>query len=244
MKTKKYYLILVAVTGILSAPALAEVEPTQTYESALIGRANPALAEIRLLRVVIESLGTEAGKVGLDLTDLQDKVESKLKEAGIEVFVPEEGVKYRLPIVSLLEVCLEIHKVSGSQQYVFRIQTSLSQDVRLRERDLHIRAHVWKTQPAMQTVLKGTLPIKITNIVLQQVQSFILAYQVADPPDKEHLDNKVGQTVSQTTQKQQSKPAAKPITAQYNYLASKNSKVFHSSDCSSAKRIKQTNLII
>jgi len=87
------------------------------------------------------------------------------------------------------------------------------------------------------------MPAKVTNVVLEHIEAFIHAYIAANPPDKQSSDAKTTDTVSQTAQRQQAKPAAKPAVAKYNYDASKNSKVFHNPECSSAKRILQKNLI-
>jgi hypothetical protein len=239
MKTEKRYLIL-AVVGILCVPVLGEVELLPLEDKPiLLGQPNPALAEIKLLRVVIASTSAEAGKDGLDTMILQTEVEGRLKEAGIEVFVPEKDVIYRLPLLSKLEVYLEIVNVADLHQCVFWVQTLLSQHVRLKEQPLNIRADVWKTKPVMQKVSAESMPAAVTSAVLGQVEAFIHAYLAANPPNKRPCDANDISIVPQ----EQLKPAVKPAVAKYKYVASKNSKVFHRPDCSSAKRIKPENLI-
>jgi hypothetical protein len=245
MKTKKYYLILVAVTGILSAPALAQVETTQIYESALIGRANPALVGVEKVYIELRS-ELRISHVGITtLEDIHKKVQNKLDRAGIKIY-PRPFLDANVKPFSVPELRIDIAtlKLEDFQQIVFRIQTSLARMVNLPKHRFEIRVDVWSTEPIMQAASVENMPDLVTNVVLEQVEAFICACLAANPPEKQPLEAQTSDAVSQTTQKRQSKPAAKPVTAQYNYLASKNSKVFHRSDCSSAKRIKPENLVI
>jgi hypothetical protein len=74
---------------------------------------------------------------------------------------------------------------------------------------------------------------------LQQVDSFVESYLAANPQGGQAP---AANNVS-IAPKEQVKPAAKPAVAKYEYVASKNSKVFHKPECSSAKRILQKNLV-
>lgn len=75
----------------------------------------------------------------------------------------------------------------------------------------------------MQAVSIQNMPVAVTNVVLEQVEAFIHAYLAANPKGV--------------------KLSAKSAAAEYKYIASKNSKVFHKPDCSSAKKIKLENLV-
>jgi len=131
-------------------------------------------------------------------------------------------------------------KLKDLQQYVYCIQTSLATKVSLsNEPPLCIKADVWKTEPAMQTVPVQSMPAAVTSAVLEHVEAFIHAYLAANPQTGQLSDvNNVSEAA-----KEQVKPAAKATPAEYKYVASKNSKVFHRPDCSSAKRIKPENLV-
>lgn len=238
MGTKKYYLILAVVTGILCIPALGEVERPRFDEQGLLGRANPTLAGIEQLYVSIVPPDTEPNKDSLVREELQSKVEHKLKKAGIKYVKPRSLPKPELRIY------IDMLKLPDSQKYVFRIQTTLARTVTLpAQRNLHLPADVWKTEPVMRAASVQSMPAEVTAVVLEQVEAFINCYMVANPPDKQPADAGTSGTASLTMPKEQSKPPAKPAVAEYKYVASKNSKVFHRPDCSSAKRILPKNLV-
>ena len=249
MKTEKYYLILGVVTGILSVSALARVElPLPTDESFLIGLSHPELAWIERLNVIVVPPDSEPNKNGLVWKELQAKIESKLKEAGIKIVdaIEEEDISRRSLGIPDLRVDIDMLKLKDLQQYVFHIQTSFARSLNLfpsQARLTLIKSDVWKARAVMQVVSVENMPAEVTNVVLEQVETFICAYVVANPPDKQPADARTTDTVSQTAQRQQAKPAAKPAVAKYKYVASKNSKVFHKPECSSAKRILPKNLV-
>ena len=132
-------------------------------------------------------------------------------------------------------------KLEDLQQYVFHIQTSLAAKVSLaKEPTRCIKADIWEAEPAMQvvSVRRVCLP-PLPSVVLEQVEAFIHAYLAANPPNKRPTDANDISIVP----KEQLKPAAESTPAEYKYVASKNSKVFHKPDCIWAKRIKPENLV-
>ena len=242
MKTEKYCLVLAVVIGILCVPALGEVElPLPDNKPVLLGTPNPALAGIEKLNVDIVPPDSEPNKDGLVWRELEAKVINKLNEAGIKIM---PGIAGNILNIDELRVYIDMLKFADSQQYVFRVQASVSREVRLaRTSNFSLRADVWKTEPAMQAALVQNMPDIVTDVVLEQVEAFICAYVVANPPDKQSSDGKTTDTVSQTAKRQQVKPAAKPAVAEYKYGASENSKVFHRPDCHWVKQIKPENLV-
>ncbi len=237
MKAKKYYLILAVVTGILYAPALGEERLIEEdYGGVLIGRPYPALADIEHFMVVIVPPDAEPNKDGLVWKELEAKIINKLNEAGIKIM---PGIAGNILNIDELRVYIDMLKLTDSQQHVFCIQTSLARMVNLPQHRFHIKADVWKTEPAMQAVSVQTMPGAVTNVVLEQAEAFIYAYLAANPSSKRPSDaNDISIVL-----KEQVKPVAKSTAAKYGYVASKNSKVFHKPDCSSARRIKPENLI-
>ena len=145
------------------------------------------------------------------------------------------GIAGNILNIDELRVYIDMLKLTGSQQYVFCIQTSLARAVYLKkQRHLLFKADVWKTEPTMHAVSVQTMPDAVTNVVLEQVEAFIYAYLAANPSSKRPSDaNDISIVL-----KEQVKPVAKSTAAKYEYVASKNSKVFHKPDCSSARRIK------
>jgi hypothetical protein len=245
MKTKKCYLIFGIITGILCAAALAQIESPRPDEPTLIAPVNPFLAGIKPpFSVVIVTCGTDPNKDGLDTKHLKTEVERRLEKAGIRVFVPKEGVTYKLAIGSGLKVSIEILYLEAPQQCVFRVQTSLSRGVCLIEqRNLGFKADVWTTEPVMQIEQLQNISGKVTKAVLSQVDTFIQAYHIANPPGIKSSDANDTTGVSVPPMKESSQQPVRKTVAEYKYVASKNGDVFHTPNCRSAKRILPENMV-
>jgi hypothetical protein len=241
MQTKKYYPVLAATIGILCVVALAQTESPQFD---LIASSNPTLVGIRQLDVIITTRGTDPNRIGLDSKILKAEVERQLEKAGIKVFVPKKDVTYKLAIGSYLKVSIEMLSIGDSQQCVFRVQTSLSRAVCLNEqRNLLFIADVWTTEPVMQIEQPQKISAKITDIVVQQVDAFIQAYPTANPPAGSLSDTNNTTSTSVPARKQSSQQPVKKTVAEYKYVASKNSQVFHTPNCRSVKLISPENLV-
>jgi len=235
MKTKKYFPVLIILTAILCIQASAGTELPQFLNQGLIGRPYPALAQIEQLYAVVVPPDSEPNKDGLVWEELEAKIARKLKEAGIKHVKP-----CSLPIPQL-RIDVDMLKLDDSQQYVFHIQTSLARLVTLpARRNPHFQVDVWKTEPLMQMVSAENMPAKVTDVVIEQVEVFIQAYIAANPKDKQPAPADANDVSAMI--KEQLKPPAKSVQAEYKYVASKNSEVFHKPDCNWAKKIKPENL--
>lgn len=250
MKTKKYYLILAVATAILCVPVPGEIELPLPEDSRpiLIGKANPTLAGIEQLYIELRS-DTRISHVGITtLQGIHEKIERKLDKANIKIisrpFMDSRPISFLTDVkpfrLAKLRIDISTLKLENSQQYVFRIQASISREVRLaRKNNFYFKADVWKTEPVMQAVSVKSMPAKVTDVVLEQVETFIHAYVAANPPGTRPSDaNDITGKPEKLT-----KPDEKRIVAEYKYVASKNSKVFHKPDCRWAKRIKPANLV-
>jgi len=96
----------------------------------------------------------------------------------------------------------------------------------------------WKQDPL--TVAKAGLAKMKVAVKKALGVSYNLA---ANPPGKQSSDAGASGTDSLTATEKQTKPAAKSAVAEYKYVASKNSNIFHKPECSWAKRIKPENLV-
>ncbi len=243
MKTKRHYPILALAAIILCVSALGEVRLTLPEDNrpVLIGRANPALAGIEQLYTELRS-DTRISHVGITtLQDIHEKVERRLDKANIKIISrPFLDSRPKPFLVPELRIDIGTLKLEDSQQYVFRIQASVSREVRLvRKNNFSFKANVWKAEPVMQAVSVKSMPAKVTGVVLEQVDAFIHAYLAANPPGtRPSAPNDITGKPEKLT-----KPDAKPAVAEYKYIASKNSKVFHKPDCRWSKRIKPANLV-
>jgi len=267
MRTTNQILILTVVTTILSVPALANISsPLEDEPDAiLIGRPHPELAEIEELYVVIKLFDTEPGKDGPIEKELDKLVRDRLKNAGITIAEDDldkvnpdikkvllrrlkekdvRNLRWRAANIPELRVDIEMVTLDDSQRYIFRIQTSLARTVALQAQpNLYFHADVWKQVSQMRTVPIRNMPAEITKIVLEQVDTFIADYHIANPKDRSATDANDIAAVLPVVPVEKTTPVVKPATAQYKYVASKNSKVFHNPDCRWAQRIKPANLV-
>ena len=268
MKIKKYYLVLAVVISILCiwVPAkwrpcaLGQMEsPPQHDKPFLIGRANPELAGIDKLHVAILLTGAEpnknkpvlalASQDGLVWTELEAKAISKFNEAGIKL---TPAIADSILDIPELRINIDMLRLEDSQQYVFRIETLLSRAVYLAKKgeitspsepELILKPDVWKKESPMQVVSVENMPAMVTGVVLRQVEYFIEAYLAANPPGVRSADVKTSETVSQITSEGPSKLPGKQLAAQYRYVASKNSKIFHKPQCRWVEKISPENLV-
>lgn len=245
MKTEKYYLVLAVITGILCAPCLGDVElPVSGDEDVLIGKANQALEGTEKLYVIVEPSDARPSKDGLVWKELQEKVEQKLEKVGIEIapgiYLGQGLREHEIPE---LRVQMELLKFTKSQVYVFRTQTSFATKVHLEKQGLYFKAEVWKVAPAMRAVPVRRMPVAVTSIILGQVDAFIAAWLAANPKDAQLPDADDIDAVSLAASTKLAEPVAKPPAAKYEYVASKNSKVFHKVGCTFAERIKLENRV-
>ena len=243
MKTKKYYLALTVLTAILYIPALGDIQLIQSDKT----RVNPALAGIEELYVFTVQPDAEPNKDGLVWEELDGKVELKLKEAGIKIAqVTYLGGRVVMDHnIPQLRVYIDMLKPSDSQQYVLHIRTSLVSSISLvKQPGRYIKADIWKAESAMQAASVQNMPAKVTEVVLEQVEVFIQAYHTANPPGVRSADVKTSETVSPITPKKPSELPDRQIVAEYKYVASKNSEVFHRPGCRWAEKISPRNLVV
>ncbi|MHC4616610.1 MAG: Ada metal-binding domain-containing protein [Planctomycetota bacterium] len=237
MKTEKCFVIAGLVTAILCAAAGGEVESvSRERESVLIGPGERVLAGIRDLYVVVGSRVPGP----YDWRELEAKVEGKVEEAGMKTggAIYLEG-KFKCLDLPELRVYIDAVKLEENEQCVFHIQTGLATKVFLEGESLWFRkAEVWQVRPVMQAVSAGDVRAEVERVVLEQVEAFINARAVANAQIPQFPDANDVTAVP----KAQVQPAPERSAAKYRYVASKKSKVFHSSACRSAGRISPENV--
>ena len=248
MKTRKAYFLAAVVVGVLCIPILGKAESPipadeTSPESSLIGQINPTLAGVKELHAVILLRCDEPNEGGLSCKELEAKIERKLRQNGIKINpgIAVHRTPYGGDILNTpeLRVCIDMLKPADYPQYVFRIETSLAREIVLPEQEkLGLKADVWKTEPIMEAVSAEVMPARVTDAVMGQVEAFIGALLIANPAGAKTDEGGV-----QMPQKKQAKSREEQRAVKYPYIASKNSKVFHKADCSSAKRISPENIV-
>lgn len=144
------------------------------------------------------------------------------------------------------KIRIEILGFEGSPNCVARVQSSLTWDVFL---DTSLKrsaiADVWTTAPMMKVVSIQNLPETVSKMVMDQLEEFISDYQKAKSKHPQVRPSDANDTaeVSAPALKESSQQPAKKAVAGYKYVASKNSQVFHTPTCRSAKRISPENMI-
>jgi hypothetical protein len=267
MKIRNQYLILAVITTILTVPAFAEIElplPENTSRP-LIGQPFPQLTGVEQLYVVIVRPHVLPDTEALHLKNLEQSVRDKLKEARITVAEDEvdkirpdlkkvllrrleekdiQNLKWRSQNIPELRIDIDVLKLTDLQRYVFRIQTSLARAVCLSKQcNPLFKADVWEVPPVMQVVSVQNMSAKVTSVVLEQVDAFIVDYLTAYIQNRGTADVNDTVTVVPPVAVKQTRPPVKTPTTENKFVASKNSKVFHKPNCSSAKRIKPENLV-
>jgi len=261
MKVGKYYLILATAAAILCIPVFSTVELTRPSEPVpvLLGRANQTLAGIDKLYIRIVPRGFEPNSHGLVFEELENLIIDRLKEAGITIAETDidkmgpdaakmlkvlkrrmepanvKNLKFIPPRIPGFCVDMDMLVIEHLQQVVFYTQISLARLVHLeKESRLAFKTAVWQSEPIMQAVSVKDMPAAVTHVVLEQADAFIHAYLAANQPGTGVSDVNAASVIAATKR-------ASP--AEYKFVASKNSNVFHKPDCSSAKRIKPANLV-
>jgi len=246
MKTGKYYLALGVFVVLLFVPVWGEPEFPEPDENMLVGRCRPALAGIEQLYVVIVPSGTELNKSELNLKELDGKIKSRLDKNGIEVISEyiSKGHTHKLVEIPELRVDIEMLRFDRPQKVVYRVQTSLAKEVYLQtEPPLCLKADVWQVEPVMRLVSAERTPNAITREVVEQIDAFISACLTIKEYTREESDIDNAGKASGTAAQSEAKSVGEVREAEYKYVASKNSEIFHKPQCSSAKRIKSTNLV-
>jgi hypothetical protein len=229
--------LIVVIAAVLCTTGSAATEILESEEPLLIGRPYPALAGIDELYVSIAY--TEPNTHGLLWKDLRQEIQQKLVEAGIKMYA---GDIRSWPVSKTPVLIVEVNLLSlpDRQTCVFSVRLALSRPVYTeRQGDWFCWADVWKKGARMMAVPTAQIPKTVTASVLEELDTFILAHRAANPAGPGTSKDQPA-TVTRTAPVKTD--VARPAEAT-GYVASKNSKVFHRTDCSSAKRIAAKNLV-
>jgi hypothetical protein len=91
----------------------------------------------------------------------------------------------------------------------------------------------------MEAVSFQDMPLKVTEVVFRQIDSFIRAYKAANPTDGKISDTENNKVIN--IPQEQTESEVDTAAAGYNYVASKNSSVFHKTGCRWAQNISEDN---
>ena len=250
MKKGRFYFIIVLIL-VVSVNIRAEKEPLQSeLEPLLIGQPYPALSGVKEFYILIETLKSLPDENALDWKKLDARIEEVFKNENIKVtFVTNTSSMESVPAELLtgnspfLLVFVDMLKLEESKSFVFHIQTSFRKKAYLSsDTSSSIKVSVWETDRVMQAVSFQDMPSRVTDEVLKQVHAFVQAYKSANPPGGELAEPDSNIIIK--VPEEQAKSNLNIDAAEYNFVASKSSEVFHRSDCRWAQNISQENLIV
>jgi len=236
MKIKTYYLVLTVSAGFLCAGIPARSEQSLSGDKpSLINQSHPAFAEIDKLHVAVLRYGERSSEDISVWKQLEAKIKEKICEAGIEL---ETATADNILSISELRFYVSMLSLEDSQQYVFHIRTALARSVCLKdEQNPVFKSDIWQTIPVMQTTSAENMPVKLTDIVLEQVDGFVNIFKATNPPGKQLTDESINENDSSIlTEKQVD-------AVEHKYVASKSSVIFHKLGCRWAQNISKENLV-
>jgi len=241
MKVVTYTIILTAIVGLLTVPMRGGIEPYSLGErSFIIDRTHPALVGIDGIRAVLLRSGADPGADELHWTQLKADVTGKLHQANIKLIA---GTTAGIVNTPELRVYVNLLKLEDSQQYVFRIQTSVARPVCLKAQDDPVfKADLWTLNPIFEAVSVEDMPARMTEVVLGQIKAFIRAYRIANPLGQSFSNTGMSETGSTSLGNPNEIDSRLP-SIEYGYVASSSSDIFHKPDCRWAKNISPENLV-
>jgi hypothetical protein len=214
-----------------------EFPPSEPDDSMiLIGQANPALSGIEKVLLIVVPEEGKPEKDGLVWKELENKVRNKLEEAGIRTATRTGTNALSIPE---LRVYVETLKFADSDVYVYRSEITLAMESKLKDKNLYFKAEVWWSMPVMNAVSIAKMPETVAITIEKQAEEFTAAWAAAN--SYESKSNGAGEIT--IAPKKTEKPQTRSAEIGYKYVSSKNSKVFHKAECSSAKKINSENLV-
>jgi hypothetical protein len=148
--------------------------------------------------------------------------------------VDPNSLQWRRADVPVLLVAVDVLSSKEESPVALYTQTSFSRLVRLDGRNgRSFKAMVWSTDPEMEAVSSSSWYEQVQKVVLRQVESFIAARKAAAPHDGE----------APVLLDAPALPKNAAGASQAPFVGSKNSSVFHRSDCRLTKTISEKNLV-
>jgi hypothetical protein len=247
MSKRAYYLIPLVFIGLFVSQALTQDGFRDTISERMLLDSHVLTGiEKFTVQVIPVNNDTNINESPWDL--LSEKVKQKFDDAKIDIVLrPTSHEQPNASMLSTLEIHINTLELEDTKQVVFHIQTVFKTKVCLEEKPLrHIKADVWKTKPIMKAISLDNMSKQLTEKVLEQVQAFICAYQAANSPEKPEILNTrtFNDQQNNTTSIQTRRSLAQNQQIQTQFIASKNSKVFHKADCQWVNKIKPENLVI
>lgn len=193
---------------------------------------NQLLKDIDSCRVTVSPEGVElAGYPDLWLR-LEEDIARKLSDAGLQAGSFRQQFGVGQAGVSRYEVEVSGFDAVNPERTIFLVKTSVTSDVVIDgEKGKTLRIDCWIRGSTTQAQEPNKMPVVISNLAFAQAGKFIAALKSAGNPSVTPDANEPARSSSDDNQQD------------YNFVASRHSKIFHKPDCMWAERIKEENLV-
>ena len=221
----KFVIVMCLLAG-LTANSSAKLNPRQASLSG---------ANVMTVDVVCSQ---DIQETDLKQQEIRENIVKQLEQAGIKI-LPEQ-LWGTAPGRCRLKVLIKVYKPSDLDTFIYNLKVYFVQTVALeRIPEAKIDAVTWELT-WLAHGSKDRLTEEVPKNLKIMTDNFIRDYHLANPLSGELSDTNARNTVSMTAPQGQIRSG---VAAQYKYVSSKNSKIFHSPQCRSAKRIKPENLV-
>jgi len=201
---------------------------------------NPRQASLRGANVMTVDVvcSQDVKETDLKQQDIREDIVKRLEQAGIKILPVQ--LWGTAPGRCRLKVLIKVYKPSDLDTFIYNLKVYFFQTVALeRIPEAKIDAVTWELTwlaHGSRNRLTEAVPKNLTIMT----DNFIRDYHLANKLSGESSDTNNRNNVSVTAPQGQIRSG---VTARYKYVSSKNSQVFHSPQCRSAKRIKPENLV-
>ena len=246
MKIKKCYPVLCLVTAILCVSAFGQGKSSLSVDKPLpAGKINPAMVGIDGLYIDIMASYSDFSNDGQFLGKLQAEIEQRIAQAGVNIYSGPVLVNTEPANIPVLKVNIETFEFGESQQNMYRIQTSLSVGISPAQApSVLFKVDVWIRGATVEAASAEKTPAAVADLVIKQVEAFVEDYRAANPKSGRAAAPTANRTIPAPAARERVRPAPKQAALEHNFVASKNSRVFHKPECSSAKRILEENIVV
>ena len=243
MTVRNYFSIFIATVVVFPVLTFAADQPSAPNRPAVSGIVNPHLSQLKSLNVFLVEPFLKVDFDQRVWTNLKKRIENKLSGSNPRLKKLIKLGSKADSALPQLQIIIEALNPDGKNDKLFTVETSLMVEFILdRQRKQVLETRVWGLRDAVLVQSTKGIPTVVGNLALKHTDVFIKAWLLANPKYNKTADPSAGRRVSVKSSKP-AKSSDKNQPVQFEFVASKNSKVFHLPSCSSARRIKPQNLI-
>jgi hypothetical protein len=244
-----------AAQPVVSKPVLSVVERVEPQLSSTV-MMNPALIGLKAIRIGVFSQFPQPDTA---LADLNTRAGKRLAESDPRLAALLKNGINAGPAASppLLRINIDRFILTPDRPPVFRVQTTLSADILVGiNPTIILNIDLWSRIETIQAPNTNSEFAAVSNLVNKHIEQFAADFSLANAPPSLPADvNNITtppaasrakpQTPKKTEPEKQEKTQTNQTDtqAQFSFVGSKSSVVFHKPDCTSVKSILPKNLV-